>query len=64
MQKVLKKESMTFFKLFMVGLLLIIVLVLSGEQLTGIEILILGITPYFLYQIYRAVHAKTRRKKK
>lgn len=64
MQKVIKKESMKFFKLLLVGLLLIIVLVLSGEQLKGSEILILGITPYILYQIYCAIHRAMRRKKK
>jgi hypothetical protein len=64
MQKVIKKESLKFFKLFMVGLLLIIVLVLSGEELKGTEMLILGITPYILLQIYRAVHWRMRHKKK
>jgi hypothetical protein len=64
MQKVIKKESLKFFKLFMVGLLLIIVLVLSGEELKGTEMLILGITPYILFQIYRAVHWRMRHKKK
>lgn len=62
MQKVIKKESLKFFKLFLVGLLLIIVLVLSGEQLKGSEMLILGITPYILFQIYRGIHWGMRHK--
>lgn len=64
MQKVIKKESLKFFKLLVVGLLLIIVLVLSGEQLKGSEMLILGMTPYILYQIYCAIHWRMRHKKK
>ncbi len=64
MKKVIKKESLKFLKLLLVGLLLIIVLVLSGEQLKGSEILILSIIPYILYQIYCVIHRKMRHKKK
>jgi uncharacterized membrane protein len=64
MKKVIKKELLTIFKLLLLGLLLVIVLVLSGEQLKGLEILILSITPYILYQIYRAIHRGMRRKKR
>lgn len=64
MKKVIKKELLTFFKLLLLGLLLVIVLVLSGEQLKGLEILILSITPYILYQIYHAIHRGMRRKKR
>jgi|GEM_PF-907964 len=63
MKKVIKKESMKFFKLLLVGLLLIIILILSGEKLAGSEILILSLTPYILYQIYCAIHQTARRKK-
>jgi len=64
MQKVLAKESIKFLKLCIIGLLLVIVVVLAGEQLSGIEALILGITPYIIYQGYCAIHRATRRKKK
>ncbi len=64
MQKVLAKESVKLLKLGVIGLLLVIVLVLAGEQLSGIEALILGITPYVLYQAYCAIHRTKRRKKK
>lgn len=64
MQKLIKKESLKFFKLLLVGLLLVIILVLSGEQLKGSEILILSIMPYILYQLYCAIKRTMRRKKK
>lgn len=64
MQKVLVKESVKLLKFGIVGLLLVIVLVLAGEQLSGIEALILGITPYVLYQIYCGIQRATKRKKK
>jgi hypothetical protein len=64
MQKVIKKESLKFFKRLLVGLLLIIVLILSGEKLKGSEILILSIIPYILYQSYCVIHRKMRHKKK
>lgn len=64
MQKGIKKELVKFFKLCLVGLLFIIVLVLSGEKLNGSDMLILGLTPYVLYQIYRVIHWKMRRRKK
>jgi asparagine N-glycosylation enzyme membrane subunit Stt3 len=64
MQKVIKKESLKLLKLCIVGFLLIIVLVLAGEKLTFIEAVILGITPYILYQIYCATQWLKRRKKR
>lgn len=64
MQKVLAKESVKLLKFGIVGLLLVIVLVLAGEQLKGIEALILGITPYILYQLYCAIQWAGKRKKK
>lgn len=64
MQKVLAKESIKLLKLGIVGLLFVIVLVLAGEELSGIEALILGITPYVLYQIYCAIQWATKHKKK
>ncbi len=54
MKKVIAKEWLKFFKLGVVGLVLVIVLVVSGEQLHGVEALVLGIMPYLLYQLYRA----------
>jgi ABC-type antimicrobial peptide transport system permease subunit len=64
MQKVLAKESMKFLKLVAVGLLLIIVLILAGEKLSGIESLILTLLPYLLYQIYSAIQSAKKRKRK
>lgn len=64
MQKVLAKESMKLLKLGILGGLLVIILVLAGEQLGGIEALILGITPYVLYQLYRGIQWATKRNKK
>lgn len=64
MQKVLAKESMKFLKLVAVGLLLIIVLILAGEKLSGIEALILALLPYVLYQIYSAIQSAKKRKRK
>ncbi len=64
MRKVLAKESIKFLKFGAVGLLLIIVLVLAGEQLSGLEALILGLTPYILYQAYCAIYRTKRRHKK
>ncbi|AFJ03716.1 hypothetical protein Q7C_2595 [Methylophaga frappieri] len=63
MQKGLKKQLLKFFKFLLVGLLLIIVLILTGEQLNVVEIMILGITPYLLYLIYMAVNRSILRKK-
>ncbi|MAX51721.1 MAG: hypothetical protein CMH22_07035 [Methylophaga sp.] len=64
MRKVFAKESMKFLKLGVVGLLLIIVLILAGEKLSGIEALILVLLPYVLYQIYTAIQSAKKRKKK
>ncbi|WP_297810717.1 hypothetical protein [uncultured Methylophaga sp.] len=64
MQKLLAKESIKLLKLASVGFLLIIILVLAGEKLTGTEAVILGIAPYILYQVYCAIQRTTRRKKK
>lgn len=63
MQKVLAKESVKLLKLCIVGLLLVFVVVLSGEQLQGIELMILGITPYILYQLYCVFQWVRKRKK-
>ena len=52
MQKVTIKEWTKFIKLGIVGLLLVIVLVVSGEQLQGIDALVLGLIPYVIYQFY------------
>ncbi len=52
MKKVIAKEWIKLFKLGVVGLVLVIILVVSGEQLQGVEALVLGITPYILYQLY------------
>ena len=52
MKKVVAREWIKVVKLGIAGLLLVIVVVLSGEQLQGIEALILGIIPYILYQLY------------
>jgi uncharacterized membrane protein len=51
-KKVLVKESIKLLKLLAVGFLLIIILVLAGEKMTGTEMVILAITPYILYQLY------------
>jgi uncharacterized membrane protein len=64
MQKVYKKEAFKLLKLGIVGFLLIIILVLAGEKLSGTETVILGVAPYILYQIYCAIQHATRRKKK
>ncbi len=64
MQKGLAKESMKFLKLGAVGLLLIIVLILAGEKLSGIDALILGLLPYVIYQIYSAIQSAKKRKKR
>ncbi|BDZ72380.1 MULTISPECIES: hypothetical protein [Methylophaga] len=64
MRKVFAKESIKFLKLGVVGLLLIIVLILAGEKLSGIEALILGLLPYVLYQIYTAIQSAKKHKKK
>lgn len=64
MQKVLVKESMKFLKLLIVGLLLIIVLILAGEQLSNIETVILALLPYVLYQIYSAIKSAKKHKKR
>ncbi|WP_297810729.1 hypothetical protein [uncultured Methylophaga sp.] len=64
MQKVYKKEALKLLKLGIVGFLLVIILVLAGEKLTGTEAVILGIAPYILYQIYCAIQGAMRHKKK
>ncbi|HDY84468.1 hypothetical protein LCGC14_1378150 [marine sediment metagenome] len=64
MQKRLAKESVKFLKLGVVGLLLIIVLILAGEQLSSIEAVILGLLPYVLYQIYSAIQWAKKHKKR
>lgn len=64
MQKVIAKESVKLLKLGVVGFLLIIVVVLAGEKLTATEMIILGITPYIVYQLYCGYQRATRRKKK
>ncbi len=64
MKKRITKEWLKLLKLGIVGLLLVIVLVVSGEQLQGIEALILGIIPYILYQIYCAIRWFGKRPKK
>jgi len=63
-KKVLAKESIKLLKLLAVGFLLIIILVLAGEKMTGTEAVILAITPYILYQLYCAIQRGMRRKKK
>jgi ACR3 family arsenite efflux pump ArsB len=65
-KKVLVKESIKLLKLLAVGFLLIIILVLAGEKMTGTEMVILAITPYILYQLYFAFNRNRagRRKKK
>lgn len=63
MQKVLAKESIKLLKLGVVGFLLIIVVVLAGEKLTATEMIILGVTPYIVYQLYCAYQRAMRRKK-
>lgn len=64
MKKVIKKEAVKLLKLGIVGFLLVIVVVLAGEKLTGIEAILLGIAPYIFYQLYcfiqRAMGRKTR----
>lgn len=64
MQKVIAKESVKLIKLGIMGFLLIIIVVLAGEKLTGAEAVILGIAPYILYQLYCAFYRARRRKKK
>lgn len=64
MQKVIAKESVKLLKLGTVGFLLIIVVVVAGGKLTATEMIILGITPYIVYQLYCAYQRATRRKKK
>lgn len=63
-KKVIAKESIKLLKLLAVGFLLIIILVLAGEKMTGIEAVILAITPYILYQLYCAFQRARRRNKK
>ena len=63
-KKVIAKESIKLLKLLAVGFLLIIILVLAGEKMTGTEAVILAITPYILYQLYCAIQRAMRRKKK
>lgn len=63
-KKLLVKESFKLLKLLAVGFLLIIILVLAGEKLSGTEIIILGITPYIVYQFYCAYKRSMRHKKK
>lgn len=63
-KKVLVKESIKLLKLLVVGFLLNIILVLAGEKMTGIEMVILALTPYILYQLYCAFDRAGRRKKK
>ena len=64
MQKVYKKEAFKLLKLGIVGFLLVIILVLAGEKLTGTEAIILGIAPYILYQLYCAIQSLIREKRK
>ena len=64
MQKVAAKELMKLVKLCIVGLLLVIIVVLSGEQLQGIEALVMGIIPYILYQLYCVIRWVMHRTKK
>lgn len=64
MQKVIAKESVKLIKLGIIGFLLIIIVVLADEKLTGIEAVLLGITPYILYQLYCVFYKARRRKKK
>jgi hypothetical protein len=63
-KKVIAREWVKFVKLGIIGLLLVIVVVLAGEQLQGIEALILGITPYILYQLYCVACWAMKRTKK
>ncbi len=62
--KLLMKESIKLLKLMAVGFLLIIILVLAGEKLTGTEAVILAFTPYILYQLYSAFNRAGRPKKR
>lgn len=64
MQKVVAKELVKLIKLGIIGFLLVIIVVLAGEKLTGIEAIILGVIPYILYQLYCAFNKVRRRKKK
>lgn len=64
MKKVYKKETFKLLKLGVVGFLLVIILVLAGEKMTGSEMVILAVTPYILYQIYCAFNKGKRGKKK
>jgi hypothetical protein len=63
-QKALAKEWVKLVKLGLAGLLLVIVLVVSGEQLQGLEALILGMIPYFLYQLYCVIRWAMKRTNK
>lgn len=64
MQKVYKKEAFKLLKLGVVGFLLVIILVLAGEKMTGVEMVILAITPYIFYQLYCVLNRARRPKKK
>jgi uncharacterized membrane protein len=64
MQKVYKKEAFKLLKLGIVGFLLVIILVLAGEKLSGTEAVILGMAPYIIFQLYCVIQrARARRKK-
>lgn len=63
-KKFIARESIKLLKLLAVGFLLIIILVLAGEKMTGTEAVILAITPYILYQLYFAFNKGKRGKKK
>jgi len=63
-KKVVAREWIKLVKLGAAGLLLVIVVVLAGEQLQGIEALILGITPYILFQLYSIICWAMKRTKK
>ena len=64
MKKVIAKEWIKVVKLGIAGLLLVIVVVVSGEQLQGTDALILGIIPYILYQLYCVTCWAMKRTKK
>ncbi len=63
-KKFIAKESIKLLKLLAVGFLLIIILVLAGEKMTGTEAVLLAITPYILYQLYCVFNRAGRSKKK
>ncbi len=63
MQKVYKKEAFKLLKLGIVCFLLVIILVLAGEALTGTEAVILGMGHYILYQFFFVFNRARRRKK-